>query len=59
MAKYIVYCLNETGKIWRSEWIDADGDEEALATARAMDLPNGCEVWDHDRCVGKVDTASD
>ena len=59
MGKYIVYCLNEAGKIWRSEWIDADSDEEALAVARAMDQPNGCEVWDHDRCVGKVGTGSD
>ena len=55
MAKYIVYCLNEAGKIWRSEWIDADSDEEALDIARALRLPHGCEVWDHDRPVGTVE----
>jgi Leu/Phe-tRNA-protein transferase len=55
VAKYIVYCLNEAGNIWRSEWIDADSDEEALDTARALGLAHGCEVWDRDRPVGKVD----
>ena len=59
MAKYIVYCLNEAGKIWRSEWIDADSDEEALAEARAKDFPHGCEVWKGDTHVGNVGKAAD
>ncbi len=59
MAKYIVYCLNEAGKIWRSEWVDADSDEEALDAARAIDRPHGCEVWDHDRLVGRVEGGPD
>ena len=59
MAKYIVYCLNEAGKIWRSEWIDAPTDKDALAAAEALDLPHGCEVWKNDRCVGRVGDGSD
>jgi hypothetical protein len=55
VAKYIIYCFNEAGRIWRSEWIDAAGDEDALARARALKLPHGCEVWERDRRVGKVD----
>lgn len=59
VAKYVVYCLNEAGKIWRREWIDADGDEEAIAAAQEMKLPNGCEIWDHDRFIGKVEACMD
>lgn len=55
MAKYIVYCFNRAGRIHRSEWIDANGDEDALDKARAMELPDGCEVWERERCVGTVD----
>ncbi|HKX91854.1 MAG TPA: hypothetical protein VJM15_05440 [Sphingomicrobium sp.] len=55
MAKYIIYCFNEAGRISRSEWIDAAGDEDALERARALKLPHGCEVWERDRRVGKVD----
>lgn len=54
MAKYIVYCFNRAGRIHRSEWIDAQNDDQALATARAMKLPHGCEVWQRDRCVGSI-----
>lgn len=59
MAKYIVYCLDQAGRFERAEWIDAANDAEALAAARAMDLPNGCEVWLKDRMVGKVDSAAE
>ena len=55
MAKYIVYCLNEEGGFVRSLWIEADTDEHALEDARAMHLPNGCEVWERNRFVGSVD----
>ena len=54
MAKYIVYRLNEAGKIRHSEWIDASTDEEALEEARALALPGACEVWQRDRLVGRV-----
>jgi hypothetical protein len=54
VAKYILYCLNEAGRIWRSESLDAASDEDALAAARAMDLPHGSEVWQRDRMVGRV-----
>ena len=58
MGKYIVYRLNEVGKIRHSEWIDADSDEQALAAARALKSSNGCEVWQRDRLVGRVERAN-
>ena len=59
MAKYIVYCLNEAGNIWRSEWIEADSDKQAVAKATAQSFPHGCEVWDRDRFVGRVGGRAD
>lgn len=58
MADYIVYCLNEAGSIWRSEWIAAVNDADALAKARAMELPNGCEIWEKERFVSRVGAGS-
>ena len=58
MAKYIVYCFNEAGKIWRSEWIDADSDEDALGTARALGFEHGCEVWLNARRVGTIEATA-
>ena len=55
MAKYIVYCFNRAGRIHRSEWIDADSDEDALAKTRAMHLTHKCEVWERNRLVGTVE----
>jgi len=58
MAKYIVYRLNEAGKIRHSEWIDARSDEAALAEARALNLSDGCEVWQRNRLVGRIERAN-
>jgi hypothetical protein len=59
MAKYIVYSLTESGTIRRSDWLDADTDENALAAARAMNLPHGGELWQRDRRVGRIDAGAD
>lgn len=52
MTAYRVYCLNSAGRIDLVEWIDADGDSEALVQAQA--LKNGairCEIWEARRLV--------
>ena len=54
MPNYIVYRLNETGRIRGAEWIGAVDDEDALLLARAL-LPGvSCEVWQRDRRIGRV-----
>ena len=54
MPGYWLYSLDGEGKITRSDWIEARGDEEALMIARAAKKPVACEVWDHDRFVAKI-----
>ena len=57
MPNYIVYRLNETGRIRGSEWIGAVDDEDALLLARAL-LPGiSSEVWQRDRRVGRLGCA--
>jgi hypothetical protein len=53
-ANYIVYLLDGSGRICRSEWIAAEDDEEALVIARSLRIRNSCEIWQRDRRVGRV-----
>lgn len=55
MPEYRLYCLNDRGKITRSHEIMASSDDEAVAKAKAMKLPDNCELWDHGRIVAKLD----
>jgi hypothetical protein len=55
MREYRLYCLNEQGKITASHEITASSDEDAVAQAKAMELPARCELWDHGRMVAKLD----
>jgi len=55
MAKYHLYCLDERGKISSDEWFDADNDDDAIATAKAMKIPHACELWDRDRMLAHID----
>ena len=54
MGKYIVYRLDGAGRIRGAEWMDALNDRFALEGARTMTGAHGCEVWQLDRCVGRV-----
>ena len=54
MQGYWLYCLDGSGKITRSEWIEAKGDEEAIMIARAAKKPVRCELWDHERFVATI-----
>jgi len=57
MPSYRLYCLDGAGRISLADWIEADTDEEAVATARKLE--HGalkCEVWDGNRLVAKLDS---
>ena len=58
MASYIVYRLDGVGKIHGAEWVDALSDRFALEAARALAGPGGCEVWQRDRRIGRVNLHS-
>jgi hypothetical protein len=56
MPSYRLYCLDGAGRISLAEWIEAEGDEEAVAAARAMEHgARKCEVWNGDRLVAKLE----
>jgi hypothetical protein len=57
MATYRLYCLNGGGQVGLADWIEAPGDEEAIAKARKL-RPDAskCEIW-RDKCL--VATLSD
>lgn len=57
MADYRLYCLDGSGRIARAEWLDAKSDDEAIVLVRAMKMPTGCEIWERDRLVAKVEPA--
>jgi len=51
---YKLYYLGDDGKITRSDWIDAQTDEEAVAIAQAMEKNVDCEIWKGNRLVARV-----
>lgn len=55
MPSYRLYCLDGAGKITTAEWLEADGDAEALDQARARQEPQACELWERGRLVGKIE----
>jgi hypothetical protein len=58
MGKYIVYRLDGVGRIRGAEWMEALNDRFALDGARALSGSGGCEVWQLDRRVGRVQPRS-
>ena len=60
MGKYIVYRLDEAGRISGAEWIEAGHDLEALSRARRLAAPadsgtgGECEVWQLSRRIARV-----
>lgn len=54
MADYRLYCYDGAGKIWVADWIEADTDEEAIATARLIKAAMRSEVWHRDRLVATL-----
>lgn len=52
MPSYRLYRLDGAGKITTAEWIEADGDADALEKARERCKVGSYELWDRNRLVG-------
>jgi hypothetical protein len=55
MAQYRLYCRNGRGRFSAAHDIDAGDDSQALAKAKAMQIPTQCELWERGRMVAKLD----
>lgn len=51
MPDYRLYCIDGAGRFIRSREFSAASDEEAIEIARAMKLPDRCELWQRSRMV--------
>ena len=54
VSAYRLYRLDGSGKIDSAEWIEADGEEAAVTTARASFPDGGFELWQRQRLVRRV-----
>ena len=58
MADYKLYCLDGARRIQHAaEVIRATGDEDAVAQAKALDMPSACELWHGNRLVATIAAA--
>lgn len=55
---YKLYCLDPSGRITRPMWIEANNDEDAIAQARNVEHPHGCELWHNARKVAQLEGSS-
>lgn len=53
LPSYRLYRLDGAGKITTVEWIEADGDDDALAKARERCKIGAYELWERSRLVGR------
>jgi hypothetical protein len=51
---YRIYLLDHVGRIRRSDLVEAEGDDDAVAKVRAMELGVNVEVWLLNRKVALV-----
>jgi hypothetical protein len=49
VASYHLYWLDDHGRVRGEEQLDANDDEIAIATARAMKRQMQCELWGNGR----------
>jgi hypothetical protein len=50
LADYRLYCYDGADKVWVADWIEADSDQEAIATAPVIEAIKS-ELWLRDRLV--------
>ena len=55
MRAYRLYRIDGAGKFWAADWIEADGDEQAVIAARELKRRSRCEVWQGSRLVARLD----
>lgn len=51
---YRYYCLDGTGHLHDSEWIDAEGDEEAIMHISEKHPDSKVEIWQGRRLVASI-----
>ena len=54
MPDYRLYHLDGAGCVKVVEWLDAPGDENAIAAAKFHDMFAQCEVWQGRRLVTRL-----
>lgn len=52
---YRLYAFDGVHQILSAEFIEAAGDEEAMASAEALGLGRKCELWDGRRMVAQIE----
>jgi hypothetical protein len=55
VANYRIYCLDGADKVASAGWVEADGDEAAVALVEERHDGYKCEVWDGTRLVARVE----
>ena len=55
--RYRYYCLDSAGNLHGTEWLEADGDEAAVAQVEARHPNDRCEIWQGKRLVAKLSPA--
>lgn len=53
-AFYKLYLLDPSDRIIRAEWIEAEGDEQALDKAGALHVLHDRELWLENRKVARL-----
>lgn len=54
LPSYRLYRLDGAGNIMTAEWVEADGDDEALEKARIRCKIGAYEVWERSRLVARM-----
>jgi hypothetical protein len=54
MASYRLYGLDGVSKVASGEWIEAEGDREAIEAARNRFDGGHCEIWQGPRLVARL-----
>ena len=54
VAAYRLYFIDGAGKFTAAEWIEADGDESALAAAHGLNKSVKCELWQGRRLIARI-----
>ena len=55
MGTYRLYCLDGLDKVVSAEWIEAEDDPAAIATAQKMHGGRKCELWQGERLIAVVE----
>ena len=54
MSTYRVYCIEGADQISLADWIEAEGDEEAISHARTLCGKGRVEIWQKNRLIAKI-----